>query len=112
MVTGPVGRRESIRQAFRMVARKCVPAVFVAVVLESSAPDGTATAGTAITACGQIVTTDAYLTHDLDCSTTGLDGVHAGASGITIDLKGFTIRGDVYSNNGVLVDGFDGVAIK
>ena len=44
-----------------------------------------------ITSCGQTVTTNAVLTQSLTC--TG-DGVVVGASGITIDLNGFAIKGD------------------
>lgn len=47
---------------------------------------------TQITSCGQTVTTNAVLTQNLVC--TG-NGIVVGASGITINLKGFSIRGDV-----------------
>ena len=47
--------------------------------------------GTPISTCGQTVTTSAVLTQDLAC--TG-DGIVVGAEGVTIDLKGFVIRGD------------------
>ncbi len=52
-------------------------------------------AGTAIAAdveCGDVVTTDIKLTHDLGPCTG--DGIVAGASGIRIDLGGHTITGD------------------
>src|SRR5947207_12967 len=44
-----------------------------------------------ITACGQAVNTDAVLTQDLTCAGIGI-GI--GAAGITIDLKGHTLRGN------------------
>jgi large repetitive protein len=53
---------------------------------------------TQITTCGQTVTTNAVLTKDLgmppDPPCSG-SGVIVGASGITINLNGFAIRGDV-----------------
>jgi len=52
--------------------------------------EGRAKGGTPITACGQVVTTDAVLTTDLLCAGSG---VVVGASGITIDLNGFMLRG-------------------
>jgi hypothetical protein len=48
-------------------------------------------ATTEITTCGQTVTTSAVLTQDLSCAG---DGIVVGASGITIDLGGHTLRGD------------------
>jgi hypothetical protein len=46
---------------------------------------------TPITTCGQAVTTNAVLTQDLTCAGTG---VIVGASGITIDLNGYVLKGD------------------
>jgi hypothetical protein len=60
------------------------------ILLVAAAPEGQAMSGTPITACGQLVTTNAFLTANLLCSGSG---VVVGASGITIDLKGFTLRG-------------------
>src|SRR5262249_4145057 len=83
-------------------------AAFVLVVV---APEANGGGVTPITTCGQVVTTNAVLTQDLIC--TG-DGVVVGASGITIDLKGFTVRGDrgsgEYGINGSA--GQDDVTIK
>jgi hypothetical protein len=64
-----------------------------------------------ITSCGQTVTTNAVLAQNLTC--TG-DGVVVGASGITIDLNGFAIKGDEGSGDyGVDDSGaYDHVAIK
>jgi hypothetical protein len=58
------------------------------------------------------VTTNAFLTGDLVCA--GSDGVVAGASGITIDLKGFTLLGDgTDGTRGVqAASGFDKVTFK
>jgi large repetitive protein len=49
-------------------------------------------ATTQISNCDQTVTTNAVFTKSLFCP--GLPGVVVGASGITIDLKGFRLRGD------------------
>jgi hypothetical protein len=62
----------------------------VALVLVTVAPQAHATA-TPISTCGQTVTTNAVLTQDLVC--TG-DAIVVGAAGITINLKGYTVRGD------------------
>src|SRR5262245_33071670 len=67
-------------------------AAMVVVVLVGLAPEASGGGGTPITSCGQVVTTSAFLTQDLFCP--GSTGVVVGASGITIDLKGFTLRGD------------------
>ncbi len=59
-------------------------------------------------ACGDTITTNITLTHDLTCSGTGLV---VGAPGITVDLGGFTLSGagagNGIDNNG----GFDNVTI-
>jgi Right handed beta helix region len=85
--------------------------VLAALVLVVGVSAGQAGGGTPITACGQTVTTNAVLTQDLVC--TG-DGIVVGASGITIDLKGFTIRGDRGAGDYGIDDhlGYDDVAIK
>ena len=84
-----------------------------AFVLVAGAPTAQAKSVTPITTCGQTVTTSAVLTQDLDC--TGV-GVFVGASGITIDLKGFTLRGDLFHsgiNYGIDdLGGFDAVTVK
>ena len=60
--------------------------------------------------CGETITVDTVLTHDLNC--TG-DGVIIGAPDITFDLGGFTIDGDEGSSDkGVLIEGRDGVTVK
>src|SRR5262245_1073029 len=93
-----------------MAAHRIVLAVLVALVLVTAAPQANGAAGTPITSCGQTVTTNAYLAQDLDC---GAYGVIAGASGITIDLKGFTLRGtnDGF-HTGIYNGDFDKVTIK
>jgi len=45
-----------------------------------------------ISSCAQTVTTDAYLTKDLDCP--GASGIVVGADGFTIDLNGHVLEGD------------------
>jgi len=67
-------------------------AVVATIVSLATASAGQARGRTPITACGQVVTQSAYLTRDLTCR--GLPGVVVGASGISIDLQGFTLRGD------------------
>ena len=73
-----------------LVPRLLLIAVGVA-VLVAVAPEAQGKGGTPITACLQTVTTNAVLTHDLYCP--GSSGILVGASGITIDLKGFVISG-------------------
>ena len=48
-------------------------------------------AGTPISSCGLLVTSNAVLTQNLTC--TG-HGIRVGGDGVTIDLNGFVIRGD------------------
>jgi hypothetical protein len=65
-------------------------------------------AGTPISTCGQVVTTNAVLTQDLTCAT---DAIVVGASGITVDLHGHTLTGD-HVHDGISDDGYDHVRIK
>jgi hypothetical protein len=86
-------------------------AAVTTVVSVTAASDGQASGATAITSCGQTVTTNVYLTGDLDCGS--LDGIVVGASGITIDLKGFTLRGDGSVHYGIYdPGGYDHVSVK
>ena len=81
------------------------------VVSIAAASQGQAGGGTPITQCGQLVTTSAFLTENLECP--GVHGVVAFASGITIDLRGFRLRGDrTPGRYGIDVPGFDRVTIK
>lgn len=68
-------------------------------------------ASTPITSCGQTVTTDAVLTQDLVCTA---DGIVVGASKITIDLNGHSIRGDHGSGDYGVDDtaGYDEVTVE
>jgi len=86
-------------------------AAVVALVLVTVAPQANGGGATTITTCGQTVITDAVLTQDLVCTGSG---VIVGASGITVDLKGFTIRGDRGLGDYGIDDsgGFDSVTIK
>jgi hypothetical protein len=90
-----------------------VPALgilFAAFVVLAAPGAGSGSSGTAISSCGQTVTTNAFLTQDLSC--TG-DGVTVGAPKITIDLRGFTLRGDGGApDSGVVDDGFDSVKVQ
>ena len=74
-----------------MRLRASLAAVAVLVLVVVVAPEATGGGGTSITSCGQTVTTSAVLTQNLNCTGSG---VIVGASGITIDLRGFTIQGD------------------
>ena len=97
------------RNRMVLVARRLVLAPLAALVLVAVAPEANSAAGTPITSCEQVVTTNAFLTQNLDCVYA--NGVVVGASGITVDLKGFTLRGNL-SGAGVRVAGFDGVTVK
>jgi hypothetical protein len=98
------------RNRMVLFARRSVLAPLAALVLVAVAPEANSAAGTPITSCGQVVAANAVLTQDLVC--TG-DGIVVGAAGITIDLKGFVLRGNRSAdNNGIEVNGFDRVTIK
>lgn len=75
------------------------------VVAASGAPASTVQ----ITTCGQTLTTSAALTQNLVCTGTG---VVVGAGGITIDLRGFTIRGDGGDYGIDDESGFDRITLK
>jgi hypothetical protein len=87
-------------------------AVLAALVSAAAASAGQARARTPISVCGQVVRQSAYLTRDLYCR--GLPGVVVGASGITIDLRGFTLRGDGSPGRYGVDDlrGYDAVTIE
>jgi hypothetical protein len=93
----------------RRIASLAILAAFVSTTV---AAQGRAGGGTAITTCGQVVTTNAFLTRDLSCP--GSHGIVVGASEITIDLKGFTLQGDRSQFHDGIHDegGFDNVSIK
>ena len=88
--------------------RRLLPGVLAALVVVAAASQGQAKSGTPITACGQLVTTNAFLTANLVCTGSG---VVVGASGITIDLKGFTLRGGG-AYYGVDDPGYDRVTVE
>lgn len=92
--------------------RRMTLAALAAVVSAAIASEGQARDRAPITACGQVVRQDAFLTRDLLCR--GLPGVVVGASGITIDLRGFTLRGDRSPYHYGIDDlaGHDGVTIE
>jgi len=95
------------------LVRRLMPIVVGLTVLVAVAPEAQGKGGTPITACGQTVTANAVLTRDLSCNF--LSGIVVGASGITIDLNGFAIRGDrasVLGGAGVDVGDYDKVTIK
>ena len=90
-----------------------VPAlgIVVASIVVLAAPGaGIGSSGTEITTCGQTVTTNAFLTKDLSCTA---DGVIVGAAKITIDLRGFTLRGDGGApDSGIVDNGFNSVKLQ
>ena len=73
----------------RTTATLAETALAAAVAFLAAAPSNGSSA-IPITACGQNVTSNAVMTQDLVCA--GL-GIAVGAPGITIDLKGHTLRG-------------------
>jgi len=91
--------------------RRISSAIAVAALI-AVGPKAYGSGATAITSCGQTVTTNAVLTQDLDCP--GSSGVIVGASGITIDLKGFRLRGDRTQSHYGIDDsgGFANVRVK
>src|SRR5262245_66644194 len=74
-----------------MTGHRSLLAVIVASVLIGVAPEAQGSGTTTITSCATTVTTSAVLANDLVCNG---DGIVLGAPGVTIDLKGHTIRGD------------------
>jgi hypothetical protein len=96
----------------RTTASASAVATLAAVLSLAVTSQGQAGEGTPITRCGQVVKTKAFLTRDLHCR--GLPGVVVGAPGITIDLKGFTLRGDRSAVHFGIDDlgGFDRVTIE
>ena len=86
--------------------------VLGALVLALVASEANAEREMPITTCGQVVKTNAFLTHDLTCS--GRAGVVVGAPGITINLNGFALQGDgSFGRYGVDdMHGFDGVTVE
>ena len=94
--------------SFRTTAKLASVALLA---LGLGAASGRAGGGTAIASCGQTVTTNAVVIQDLTCSGPG---IVVGASGITIDLKGFTLRGDRDPTDYGIDDsgGYDQVAVK
>jgi len=91
--------------------RIAVLAAVAACVSSAAAAEGRAGGGTPITTCGQVVTTNAYLTQNLHC--TGSSAVVVGADKVTVDLKGFRLRGDgSFGHFGIDDNGFDSVTIK
>lgn len=94
-----------------MKLRRITPIALAAVVASAAASQGHAGGATQITACGQVVTTSAFLTQDLYCPSS--PGVVVGADGITIDLNEFTLRGDgSVGRYGIADNGWDRVTIK
>jgi parallel beta-helix repeat protein len=76
--------------------------------------------GNGVASCGQIVTEDVTLTSDLDCGNG--EGLIVGASGVTINLNGYSISSgddassedlsmDYDGSSGILVSNADDVAI-
>jgi len=103
--------REMNLRAGRKGARIATALLSAAAVALLATGSGAGSSTTAITSCGQIVTTNAVLTQDLTCP--GSSGVIAGAAGIRIDLRGFTLTGDRSANHyGVLDGSYNGVKVE
>jgi nitrous oxidase accessory protein NosD len=88
---------------------KAAAVVLVGVAsLAAHAPAGAAESSIA---CGEVVTTDLRLTHDLDCPGTALV---VGADDITVDLDGHAIlgAGSGVSVAGIEIDAHDRVSIR
>src|SRR5256885_15973205 len=93
----------------KTITTLAITALAAALVALAVGPSARA-ATTPITACGQTVTTSAFLAQDLDCAWTG---IVVGASGITIDLNGHVLKGDhSLSYNGIDDSGAYDVTIK
>jgi hypothetical protein len=94
-----------------MFNRKTLATTAIAAALAALTVGPSANAATTpITACGQTVTTNAFLAQDLSCAGTG---IVVGASGITIDLKGHVLNGDHLTGHyGIFDNGYDHVTIK
>jgi hypothetical protein len=94
-----------------MTAYRILLAAIVASALVAVAPEAQGSGTTTITTCSTTVATNAVLANDLVCSG---DGIVVGAPGITIDLKGFTIRGDGGTDDYGIDDtgGHDRVTVK
>ena len=94
-----------------MTAPKKLLQTLCVAAMVAVAPSAQGKGGTPITACGQTVTTSAVLLQNLDCTESG---VIVGAPGITIDLNGFTLRGDQAPGHYGIDDGVGhgGVTIK
>jgi hypothetical protein len=83
----------------------------VALMLVAVSPEAIGGGGTPITTCGQFVPTNALLTQDLYCP--GQVGIVVGAEKITIDLRGFTLRGDgTQGKYGIADNGYALLTIK
>ena len=99
-----------IRNRARVLRRTAMLAAIGALALFGAAPEAHALT-TVINQCNMTVVTNAVLIQDLICPD---DGIVVGADGITIDLKGFTLRGDRGAlDSGISnLTGFDKVTIK
>jgi hypothetical protein len=95
-----------------MLRRITAIAFLTAVVSTAVVSEGQAGGGTYVSFCGQLLTTNAYLIGDMYCP--GSAGVVVRASGITIDLRGFTLLGDRSTGNYGIDDsgGYDHVTVK
>jgi len=61
--------------------------------------------------CGQMISQDTVLTQDLVCPSGTMFAIIIGASGITLDLGGYTISGQA-PGIGVYADGYGGFTIR
>src|SRR5262249_18908890 len=86
-------------------------AALVAFVLLVVAPEAQASGGP-LAGCGQVPSPNVVLTQNWSCP--GSAGIIVGASGITIDLKGFALNGDRSSGHYGIDDsaGYDKITVK
>jgi copper-binding protein NosD len=82
-----------------------------ATLLAALAPAGALAADPS---CGDSITHDVTLHHDLDCTSGGSDGLDVGKAGLTIDLNGHSIigAGGTDGKYGIYDNGKDRVTIK
>jgi Periplasmic copper-binding protein (NosD) len=94
---------------FMHTTKTLVAATAAAAALAVFAGPSAGSSSMPITTCAQAVKTDAVLTQDLDCAGTG---VVVGASGITIDLNGHTLKGAGGAWGIFDISGYDDVTVK
>src|SRR3954454_3387681 len=92
------------------------PAVLFAAICATAliALSPAAAATQASPACGDTITTSTTLTHNLDCSAGGTEGLVIEGDGITLNLGGHWIKGagGADGHAGVFIDGGSDVTVR